>query len=327
MFAATTLSKPFARETPEMRGPRVTIGVPVYNGARYLEPCLDSLLAQTYEDIEIVISDNASTDRTPEICRAYRERDERVRYHRHSHNIGAAANFNYLPRHTRGELFKWAAHDDWCAPEFVERCVAALDQSPGDVLAFPRTIFVDAMGETLSKYDTDMRWRNHPTAIGRLDDLLGDRVETLLHKCTPQFGVIRRSALERTALMGAYNSSDLVLLVELALLGGFAQLDDYLFFSRVHEGSSLNANSTTLELAKWYDPTRGDHHPMVWARVLAGFVSVVGQSSLSLHDKLRAEAMLARWFRSDNRWRVIGGEVKRRLRERVQVRRALDRAM
>jgi glycosyltransferase involved in cell wall biosynthesis len=322
MFAVTTSSKPFARETPEMDQPRVTIGVPVYNGARHLEPCLDSLLAQTYEDIEIVISDNASTDRTPEICRAYRDRDERVRYHRHPHNIGAAANFNYLPRHTRGEFFKWAAHDDWCAPEFVERCVAALDQSPGDVLAFPRTIFVDAAGEMLSKYDTEMHWRNHPTVVGRLEDLLGDLEETLLHKCTPQFGVIRRSALERTGLMGAYNSSDVVLLVELALVGGFADLDDYLFFSRVHEGSSLNANSTALELAKWYDPTRGDQYPMVWTRVLAGLVSVVGRSSLPLHDKARAEATVARWFLSHKRWRTIGGEIKRRLRQRVQVRRA-----
>jgi glycosyltransferase involved in cell wall biosynthesis len=218
--------------------PRVAIGVPVYNGERHLEACLDSLLAQTYADIEILISDNASTDRTPEICRVYQERDRRVRYHRHPRNIGAAANFNFLPGHTRSELFKWAAHDDFCAPEFVERCVAALDRSPDDVLAFPRTVFVDDAGETVAPYDTDMHWRNDPTAIGRLEDLLGDVEETLLHKCTPQFGVVRRSALERTGLMGAYNSSDLVLLVELALLGGFAELDEYLFFNRDHEGSA-----------------------------------------------------------------------------------------
>src|SRR5262245_24410584 len=108
-FAAPTLSKALAPGTHEMGEARVTIGVPVYNGARHLEPCLDSLLAQTYEDIEIVISDNASTDRTPEICRAYQERDERVRYHRQPRNIGAAANYNYLVGHTSGELFSGAA--------------------------------------------------------------------------------------------------------------------------------------------------------------------------------------------------------------------------
>jgi glycosyltransferase involved in cell wall biosynthesis len=302
-----------------MYEPRVTIGVPVYNGARHLEPCLESLLAQTYDDIEIVISDNASTDRTAEICRDFCERDERVRYYRQPQNIGAAANFNFLPRSTQGEFFKWAAHDDFCAPEFVERCVAALDRSPTDVLAFPRTIFVDEAGETLSKYDIDMHWRNHPTAVGRLHDLLGHIVESLIHKCTPQFGVIRRTALDRTGLMGAYNSSDLVLLVELALLGGFADLDEYLFFSRVHDGSSLNANSTALDLAKWYDPTRGDHYPMVWAQVFAGFVGTVQRSCLPLHDKVRAGAILARWFVLDDRWRMIGGEMKHRLRERARV--------
>jgi glycosyltransferase involved in cell wall biosynthesis len=305
-----------------MYEPRVTIGVPVYNGARHLEPCLKSLLAQTYDDIEIVISDNASTDSTAEICRDFCERDERVRYYRQAQNIGAAANFNFLPQSTQGEFFKWAAHDDFCAPEFVERCVAALDRSPANVLAFPRTIFVDEVGETLSKYDIDMHWRNHPTAVGRLHDLLGPIAESLIHKCTPQFGVIRRTALDRTRLMGAYNSSDLVLMVELALLGGFADLDEYLFFSRVHDGSSLNANSTALELAKWYDPTRGDRYPMVWSRVFAGFVGTIQRSSLPLPDKVRAGAMLARWFALDDRWRMIGGEVKHRLRENARVGRA-----
>jgi hypothetical protein len=202
-----------------MYEPQVTIGVPVYNGARHLELCLKSLLAQTYDDIEIVISDNASTNSTAEICRDFCERDERMRYYRQHRNNGAAANYNFLPRSTQGELFKCAGHDDFCAPEFVERRVAALDRSPTHVLALPRTVFVDDAGKTLSKLDIDMHWRNHLTAVRRLQDLLGRIVESLIHKCTPQFGVIRRTALDRTGLMGAYNSSDLVLLVELAPAG------------------------------------------------------------------------------------------------------------
>jgi glycosyltransferase involved in cell wall biosynthesis len=304
-----------------MRTPAVTIGVPVWNGARHLEQCLDSLLAQTYDDIEIVISDNASTDCTPEICRAYCARDERVSYHRQPANIGAAANYNFLLDQARGELFKWAAHDDVCAPEFVERCVAALDASPSDVLAFPKTTFIDATGGVLGKHDAPMCWRNDVTAVGRLHDLLvgdlvlGDYRATLLLKCLPQFGVIRRSALERTRIMGNYGSSDVVLLVELALLGGFADVDEYLFFSRVHEGSSLRANATAADLARWYDPRRGAHFPMPWTVVLTGIIGAVLRSSLPLQEKTRALALVRRWFFAHRRWRIIGGELKLRARE------------
>ena len=152
-------------EGGQVSQPRVTIGVPVWNGAQHLEDCLDSLLAQTYDDIEIVISDNASTDRTSEICRVYCARDARVSYHRHVHNIGAAANYNFLVRQGKGELFKWAAHDDVCAPVLVERCVATLDASPSDVLAFTQTTFVDSTSTVLRKHDTPMCWRNDATAV------------------------------------------------------------------------------------------------------------------------------------------------------------------
>jgi glycosyltransferase involved in cell wall biosynthesis len=307
-----------------MRMPRVTVGVPVWNGARHLEPCLDSLLAQTYDDIEIVISDNASTDRTPEICRAYCARDERVSYHRQPHNIGAAANYNFLVQQARGELFKWAAHDDVCAPEFVERCVAALDASPSDVLVFPKTSFIDATGSVLEKHDVPMCWRNDVTAVGRLHDLLvgdllfGDYRATLLHKCLPQFGVIRRSALVRTRGIGNYGSSDVVFLVELGLLGGFDEVHEYLFFSRVHEGMSLRANETPEELARWYDPRRGDRFPMPWTLVFIGIVGAVLRSGLPLHEKARSLALVARWFFAHRRWRIIGGELKIRARESLK---------
>ena len=98
--------------------PRVSLGFPVYNGERYLAAALDSLLGQTFRDLEVVICDNASTDRTAELCAAYAARDARVRYHRNPTNLGAAPNFNRTFELSRGEYFKWAAHDDVCAPTF-----------------------------------------------------------------------------------------------------------------------------------------------------------------------------------------------------------------
>ena len=107
--------------------PRVSIGMPVFNGENYLAEALDSLLTQTFSDFELIISDNASTDKTEEICRAYAVRDQRIRYFRNQENLGASRNYNRVFELSSGEYFKWAAHDDLCAPEFLGRCVDVLD--------------------------------------------------------------------------------------------------------------------------------------------------------------------------------------------------------
>ena len=99
--------------------PRVSIGLPVYNGELFLENALDSILSQTYSDFELIISDNASDDKTEEICRSYAARDKRVRYSRNAHNLGAAPNYNRVYHLARGRYFKWASHDDVLAPEFL----------------------------------------------------------------------------------------------------------------------------------------------------------------------------------------------------------------
>jgi glycosyltransferase involved in cell wall biosynthesis len=99
--------------------PRVSIGMPVYNGAQYIREALDSLLAQTFTDFELIISDNASTDNTQAICEEYARRDSRIRYVRQSENIGATSNFSFVLNQARSDLFMWAAHDDLWAPDFL----------------------------------------------------------------------------------------------------------------------------------------------------------------------------------------------------------------
>ncbi|HKJ45099.1 MAG TPA: glycosyltransferase family 2 protein, partial [Balneolales bacterium] len=112
-----------------MSRPRVSIGMPVYNGENYIERAISSILAQTYKDFELIISDNASTDKTQEICKMFVGRDNRVRYHRNSKNIGAARNYNIVFRLSRGKYFKWAAHDDELAPAFLEDAVNVLEKN------------------------------------------------------------------------------------------------------------------------------------------------------------------------------------------------------
>src|SRR6187402_1563429 len=116
--------------------PRVTVGIPVYNGAEYLEQAIQSVLAQTFSDFELIICDNASTDATAAIVLDYAARDSRVRYARNRENIGSARNYNRLFELATGEDFKWMACDDLITPQFLEYCVAALDAAPCAVLAY-----------------------------------------------------------------------------------------------------------------------------------------------------------------------------------------------
>ena len=132
--------------------PRVSIGMPVYNGENFLAEALDSMLAQTFVDFELIISDNASTDRTKAICRDYAARDRRIRYHRVDDNQGATWNFNHTFELARGEYFKWAAHDDLCDPTFVARCVEVLDSDPTVICCHTQTRHIDIHGNILWDY-------------------------------------------------------------------------------------------------------------------------------------------------------------------------------
>src|SRR5256885_1918015 len=126
--------------------PRLTIGLPVYNGANYLAESLEALLGQSYEDFELIISDNASTDGTADICRRYEKQDSRIRYVRQPHNIGLAPNHNFTVEQAKGELFKWASNDDLYGRDLVKCCVDALDVYPHVVLAHSWTAMIDSSG-------------------------------------------------------------------------------------------------------------------------------------------------------------------------------------
>lgn len=227
--------------------PTVTIGLPVFNGEQYLTQTLDSLLGQDLTDFELVISDNASTDATEEMCRAAAADDPRIRYLRHDRNRGAAWNYNHLVPLARGRYFKWAGHDDLCEPTYLTRCVAALDHAgPAAALAYPRTVLIDGDGEPMRSYDDGLDLRQ-ATPHERLAGLLRE-----LGLANAVFGVIRTEVLAATRLIGPYNLSDLVLLAELAIRGRFLEVADELFLRRIHKGSSHEANPSLGSVREWF---------------------------------------------------------------------------
>src|SRR5215831_11779077 len=123
--------------------PRLSIGLAVYNGENFLAQSIEALLGQTYEDFELIISDNASTDGTAGICQRYAKQDSRIRYFRQPRNVGSAPNHNFTIHQARGELFKTASHDDLYARDLLRVCVAALDERPEVVLAHSWSALID----------------------------------------------------------------------------------------------------------------------------------------------------------------------------------------
>lgn len=231
-----------------VRPPRVTIGVPVFNGEKYLRQALDSLIEQTFEDFEVVISDNASTDSTPDICAEYVAADSRFRLVRQATNLGAAANYNHVVILARGTYFKWLAHDDWCEPTFLERCVAELDRSEQSVLAYTDTYVVDPHDNYMYS-DPDRLLPQQASPVGRLVHTLNN-----LNMVNAVFGLIRADDLRKTGLIGAYVASDYVLMVELSLLGAFLHVDEPLIGRRWHPGGSRQeANPTLADVQAWFD--------------------------------------------------------------------------
>ena len=284
--------------------PRVSIGLPVYNGERYLKEALDSILGQTFKEFELIISDNASTDKTEEICRSYMERDDRIQYHRCITNQGAAWNFNQVFKLSKGQYFKWAAHDDICAAEYLEQCVDVLDQDPDVVVCFSRTIQIDENGHQEKKREhIELPGLGSPRMHERFHDIILNR-----HGCESVFGLIRADKLQQTPLIGTYIASDRVLLALLSILGKFTELPDYLFSQREHAGRSVKGKDH--EVTAWFDPTRGKEIVFPCWRLFREYSGICIRTSMPFQERILCFWQVAKWVKSNSqllRWDLSAG--------------------
>lgn len=291
--------------------PRVTIGLPVYNGQEFLEETLECLLGQTYRDFEIVISDNGSTDRTQEICRRFAGRDARIRYSRQETNQGAAWNYNQVVHLAAGEYFKWAAHDDLITPDYLEKCVAVLDGDPGLVLCCTDDQDIDVDGNPVDarrvSHIPSAERGNSPEASNRFRRLIRDDYD-----CEQVFGLIRLEILKKTQLILSYTDSDRTLLAELGLHGRYFEIQERLFLHRQHPGSSCKANPITTgwgARVAWFDPKlRGKILFSRW-RQIRELLKAIARAPLGFGEKGKCLF----WLLAYNR-----GRIKPLFRELVQ---------
>ena len=257
----------------------VSIGMPVFNGEEHLREGIDSLLGQSYADIELIISDNASTDATPDICRDYAKRDKRVRYYRNDVNIGASGNYNAVFRHARGAYFKWASSNDICGREFIEKCVAVLEQKPDVVLVYPRTRLMHGETGTTEDY-VDAVNLPQESACDRFNYFLDQiRLNNVMN------GVVRTAVLERTPLIKIFFSSDTCLMAEVALYGKFVELPEFMFFRRM-DAATATAKKSEQEVLRHYDPKLRRRMLFQTWKLNHAYMASVWRAPLPLTEKL-----------------------------------------
>jgi glycosyltransferase involved in cell wall biosynthesis len=288
----------------------VSIGIPVYNGESFLARAIQSILDQEYPNLEILISDNASTDGTEKICREFLEKDQRIRYHRFDKNRGATANFRKTFEMAKGTYFKWAAHDDILGKSYISKCVDYLEKNNDTGLCHCYTYFINEQEEITDnsthdqiEYENGDSYLNYRTFLKRFR--FGQDDAGIIN------GVFRRSVLAQTNLLESYNSSDLTLMANLVLMTRIKIIPEYHFYKRRHLKNSTQANKNNKSWTRFFDTSKKKTEVplMIWYRK---FNQYVYKSNLTVGQKLMAYAATVQWLN----FRLLKG-IKRRVTEKL----------
>jgi glycosyltransferase involved in cell wall biosynthesis len=272
--------------------PRLSVGLPVYNSSAYVAESIEAILGQTFKDFDLIISDNASTDDTGDICRRYLKQDSRVRYFRQRKNVGLSPNHNFCVKQSEAELFKWAAGDDLYARDLLEKCVAALDENPKVVLAHSWTAMIDGNGDVFQANSYPLR-TSAPRAPERFRSLLNDSGGD------DDGGVIRREVLLKTAMKESYHHADRTFIAELSLYGPFYQEPDWLYFRRDHPDRAERAHPGIRARCANMDPKRANRWlnpaPRLFAEYIGAYIRMVHRAPLTPAERRECYRYLTEW--------------------------------
>ncbi|RYV50755.1 glycosyltransferase family 2 protein [Pengzhenrongella frigida] len=278
----------------------LSFGIPVFDGEKYLPAALASVQQQDLENIEIVISDNGSTDATEEICREAARTDARIRYLRSPVNHGGAWNYTRVAQCSTSPVFSWMAADDIKRPSFASSCVAALAEADATVvMACPRTQLIDGDGAVFEDL--------HDGSMGLDAARPHERVRNLLRSQASHvvYGAIRASALRRTRGVRPVIGDDMVLLTELFCQGRMVLVDDRSFWQRRHEEQFSAQGEGQV---KWYAPDSSVRLAFPQTRLNIELYRAVTASSLPAVEKVRCWAQIAPYWALP-RWHGMARDV------------------
>jgi glycosyltransferase involved in cell wall biosynthesis len=254
--------------------------MPVYNGEQYVGAAIEAHLNQTYADFELVITDNASTDSSDEICRGYVAKDPRVKYYRNHQNLGASRNFNRCFELCTGEYFRWTPSDDLVSPNLLERAVEVLDHDPSVFVAYPKTKLIDGEGKLIGEFDE---------RLCLMDERPSERwkgVQRNLRLGNLHYGLNRADKFSKTGLLRNYIGGDFPLIAEMSLYGKFYEIPDAFFYRRIHDGAS-SAMKSKADVMAFFDPQKRQMFFLYnWTHLGANLRSVT-RAPISLSEKVR----------------------------------------
>lgn len=211
--------------------PLVSVGIPTYNRASSLKRAINSVLEQDYSNIEIAISDNASTDDTEKICKEYVEKNNKVRYFRRNYNLGAVANFAEVLKRSNGEYFMWLADDDWIGRSYISECIRILVKRPkyslvyGRVKCFEDDIICDGIVPVKMKLPEELGEK-------RLISYFAQVVDNSVI-----YGLMRRDQVSRIEWRNVYGG-DMLVAAAIAFLGKIESIDNVTLFRTVNKYGS-----------------------------------------------------------------------------------------
>ncbi len=284
--------------------PRISVALPVRNGAKFIERALDSLLGQECADFELIICDNASDDGTSEICRRYASSDQRIRFFRNERDIGQIPNFNRSFGYATGDYFRWVGVDDSYAPQMLSRCAEALDENADAVAVMCSEKHADDAGNTeefahsVVSVDSSRRSQRFHRLLWFYELFRGYNVD-------PIYSMIRRTALLRTQLFRSVYRPHIVLAAELALIGPFVHIEDELVYRR----KRFWIGSTRDDVMRVYDPGRphGDNTiPKIEWEERAVLLDIVRSSGLGRCERYCCACDVWRHWLSVTRRRLSG---------------------
>ncbi len=284
---------------------RLWVGLPVYNGENYLEEAIEAILAQTYTRFGLLISDNASTDSTPDIIKRHAEADSRITAIRHDRNLGAAPNYNAVYREAPpSEFYCWVAHDDLPYPDFFQVCIETLDANPAAVVAVPGMPIIDAEGNAIDHKPRRPRLTSAVPHVRYADAIDQHQSNTAV------FGMMRRAALDRTRLHGSYIGSDRTLLAEMTLQGPFVETAEDLLAIREHpEKSTRRFSRAPQRRDEWFDTARAGKITFPKWKRFGIYLAVIPGAPIPLTEKVKSCGAVARWLTVQGNWKPLVREL------------------
>jgi glycosyltransferase involved in cell wall biosynthesis len=284
-----------------MGTPRVTLGVPVRNGADTIDRCLASILHQDFGDFEVIVSDNASTDETCKRVEAFRARDPRIRLIRQVQNVGMIENFNLTAREARGDLFRWVGADDWLEPDYLGACVSTLDAHPDAIVATSGFDLVDPERGTIYR-QFEGEFLDSPDPRRRMARLFWF-FHAGLGYYEPNYSLIRREHLFATGLLQIHRNNDWIFSTSLSLMGPFVHIPKLLF----HRGWSHPDRATLARLGSRLHPVHQKSLESSLPNLYTGLARVVDRANLSSAERLACRLTLLRFCAAELRMRFRDG--------------------